>query len=152
MYTLYTYIRMYTIRPTENFDTTSVVCTWVWRVTAEWTRWGDMQGSACCYHRMSWRSADRVPCISYRTLVHLLYTHVAEYHRFSQNCEKRLLALSCLVYPSPWSNSAPTGRIFMDFSIFRKSPWKIQRSLQSDKNNGYFTWKCMYAYMLLNFS
>jgi hypothetical protein len=36
----------------------------------------------------------------------------------SQNCEKRLLSLSCLyVCPSAWNNSAPTGRIFMKFDI-----------------------------------
>jgi hypothetical protein len=35
----------------------------------------------------------------------------------SQNCEKRLLASSCVsVRPSTWNNSAPTGRIFMKFN------------------------------------
>jgi len=38
--------------------------------------------------------------------------------------------------PSAWSNSAPTGRIFMKLE---KSVKKIQVSLESDKNNGYFT-------------
>jgi hypothetical protein len=33
----------------------------------------------------------------------------------SQNCERRLLAPS--VRPSTWNNSAPTGRIFMEFGI-----------------------------------
>jgi len=37
------------------------------------------------------------------------------------------------VCPSAWNNPAPTGR------IFRKSVEKIQVSLKSDKNNGYFT-------------
>ena len=50
-----------------------------------------------------------------------------------KNCEKLLLASSCLsVCLSAWKNSAPTGRIFMKFdilSIFRKSV----------ENNGYFT-------------
>jgi hypothetical protein len=32
----------------------------------------------------------------------------------SPNCRKRLLASSCL---SAWSNSAPTGRIFVKFDI-----------------------------------
>jgi hypothetical protein len=31
-------------------------------------------------------------------------------------------------------------------SIFRKSVEKIQVSLKSDKNNGYFTWRPMYIY------
>ena len=39
-----------------------------------------------------------------------------------QNCEKLLLASSCMpvclsVRPSAWNNSAPTGRIFMKFSF-----------------------------------
>jgi hypothetical protein len=38
--------------------------------------------------------------------------------RFSQNCEKRLVALPCpSVCPSPWNNSAPTGWTFMKFDI-----------------------------------
>jgi hypothetical protein len=41
----------------------------------------------------------------------------------SQSCEKRLLASLCLcvcpsVDPSPWNNTAPTGRIFMKFDIW----------------------------------
>ena len=48
------------------------------------------------------------------------------------------------VCPSAWTNSAPTGRVFMrDLSIVRKSVEKIQVSLKSDKNNGYFTWRSM---------
>ena len=36
----------------------------------------------------------------------------------SQNCEKRLLASSCLsVRLSAWNNSVPTERIFMKFDI-----------------------------------
>ena len=40
----------------------------------------------------------------------------------SKNCEKRLLASSCLsihlyVRPSAWSNSIPTGQIFTKFDI-----------------------------------
>ena len=43
---------------------------------------------------------------------------------------------------SAWNNSAPIKRIFMTFDIiFRKSVDKIQVSLKSDKNNGYFTWR-----------
>jgi len=30
--------------------------------------------------------------------------------------------------------------------IFRKSVEKIQVSLKSEKNNGRFTWRCMYIY------
>jgi hypothetical protein len=42
---------------------------------------------------------------------------------------------------SAWNNSAPTGRIFHEIlclSNFRKTVQKIQVSLKSDKNNGYF--------------
>ena len=47
-----------------------------------------------------------------------------------QNCEKRLLASSCLsTHLSAWINSAPTGRVFMKFHmciyIFRISVEKI---------------------------
>jgi hypothetical protein len=44
------------------------------------------------------------------------------------------------VCPSVWNNSAPTGRVFLksDTRIFRKSVEKIQVSLKSDNNNGYF--------------
>jgi hypothetical protein len=49
---------------------------------------------------------------------------------------------------SAGNDAAPIGRIFMKFylSIFFKSVEKIQVSLKSDKNNGYFTWKPMYIY------
>ena len=38
--------------------------------------------------------------------------------------------------------------------VFRKSVEKIQVSLKSDKNNGYFTWKPIYIYgnISLNFA
>jgi hypothetical protein len=45
------------------------------------------------------------------------------------------------VRPPAWNNSAPTGRIFMRFDIwpFFENLWrKIQVSLKSNKNNGYF--------------
>jgi hypothetical protein len=66
----------------------------------------------------------------------------------SQNCEKRVLALSCLsvclsaclpVRPSAMNNSAPTARILMKFDIsvfFRKYVDRIQISLKSDKKSG----------------
>ena len=60
-----------------------------------------------------------------------------------QNCEKLLLASSCLsVHPSAWNNSAPTGPIFMIFDIgifFRISVEIIKVSFNFDKNNWYFT-------------
>jgi hypothetical protein len=49
---------------------------------------------------------------------------------------------------SAWNNSVPAGRIFIKFYswiFFEKSAQKIQVSSKSDKNNGYFTWRPMYA-------
>jgi len=45
------------------------------------------------------------------------------------------------VCPSAWNNSAHIELTFMEFdmSIFRKTVEKIQVSLKSEKNNGYFT-------------
>jgi len=53
------------------------------------------------------------------------------------------------VSPSAWNNSAPTGRIFVKVDIwifFPKSVEKVQGSLQSNKNNGYFTWISIYIF------
>jgi hypothetical protein len=45
--------------------------------------------------------------------------HAFSFYSLSQNCEKRLLASSCLsVCLSAWKNSALTGRIFMKFDIW----------------------------------
>jgi prolipoprotein diacylglyceryltransferase len=50
-----------------------------------------------------------------------------------------------------WNNSAPTGRIFMNFNIsyFSKICREIQVSLQSENNNGYYTRRpiCIYDFM-----
>ena len=62
----------------------------------------------------------------------------------SQNCGKRLLALFMSVCPSV--RMEKLGCHWTDFqyiwywSIFRKAVEKIQVSLKSDTNNGYFTW------------
>jgi len=48
---------------------------------------------------------------------------------------------------STWNYKAPTGWISMKFSIrafFQTSIQKIQVTLKSDKNNGYFTWRPIY--------
>jgi len=67
---------------------------------------------------------------------------------FQKNCEKRLVASSCLFLNSSASdNSAITGRIFMKFDIlvfFEKTVENIQVTLKYNKNNGYFTWMPMY--------
>jgi len=54
------------------------------------------------------------------------------------------------VRPSAW-NSAPTGRIWINFdilSICRKSVEKIQAWIKSGKNNRYFTWRPLYIYII----
>ena len=51
--------------------------------------------------------------------------------------------------PAAWNNSAPTGRILMKLNIwdfFLKFVEKIQVSLKSDKNNGYFTQRRFHIY------
>jgi len=56
--------------------------------------------------------------------------------------QKATIRFVMSVRPSAWKNSALTGRMCMKFDIrafFRKSVEKIQASLQSDKNDGYFT-------------
>jgi hypothetical protein len=59
----------------------------------------------------------------------------------SQNCRKRLLALSCLpVRPHRITRLQLDGRTFikiLNLSIFRKSAKKIQVSLKCDKKNGH---------------
>jgi len=50
---------------------------------------------------------------------------------------------------SAWNNSAPTGWIFTKFHIwgfFDKTDEKIQVSLNSDKNSGYFTWRPLHIF------
>ena len=58
-----------------------------------------------------------------------------------QNCEKRLLALSCLsVCPHVTTRLSLNGfSSNLIFEIFCQSIGKIQVSLKSDKNNGYVT-------------
>jgi len=59
-----------------------------------------------------------------------------------QNCEKRPLASSCLSVREEHlrSNSTDFYKIWY-LSIFRNSVTKIQVSLKSGNNNGYFTWR-----------
>jgi hypothetical protein len=79
----------------------------------------------------------------------------------SRNCERRLLALSCLsgspsclsvrmllrssVRGSAWNSTAPAGWILIKFYIcyFRKSVANIKISLKPNKNEVYFTWSVL---------
>ena len=64
------------------------------------------------------------------------------YKGLSQNCEKRLSALTC-----PSVRMEQLGSHWTDFheiwnfSIFRNFVYKIQVSLRSDNNKRYFTWR-----------
>jgi hypothetical protein len=61
--------------------------------------------------------------------------------RFSQNCEKRLLAPSCLSVCPHGTTRLPLDDFYeiLYLRIFQKSAEKIEVSLKSDKNNGCFT-------------
>jgi hypothetical protein len=67
-----------------------------------------------------------------------------------QNCERRLLAWSCLsVCPSAWCNLAPTGRIFIKFDIwwfFENLKKGVQIALKSDKNEEHVTLWTIYVF------
>jgi len=67
----------------------------------------------------------------------------------SQDCEKRQPASSWLsVRPFVRKNTAPSERIFMKLSIFRKSVEKIHVSLKSYLKNGYFKWRSIYTLVI----
>jgi len=55
---------------------------------------------------------------------------------------KAFISFVMSVCPSAWNISSPTEKIFAKFGtcvFFLKTVYKIQDSLKSDKNNGYFT-------------
>ena len=75
----------------------------------------------------------------------------------SQNCGKRLSASSCLAvrpcvrmvqHDSHWTNFHEVWYS----SVFRKSVEKTQVPLESDKNNGCFTWRPLYVFKHISFS
>ena len=87
---------------------------------------------------------------SSHTLRHLNSRH---FKARSKNFEKRLLASSYLpVRPS--IRMEQLGSYCTDFhgiwyfGIFRQFVQKIQVSLKSDKNKGYFTWRRIYIFIL----
>jgi hypothetical protein len=80
------------------------------------------------------------------------YTKPNSHHKAHlQNCERRLLASSCLpispsVCLSAWNDSAPTWRISVIFNIwgfFEKLSRKFN-SLKYHRNNRHFTWRTTY--------
>jgi len=71
-------------------------------------------------------------------------THVVVIEMRSQNCEKLLLASSCLsIHPSNHMEQFGSRRTdfheILYLSTFRKTVEKIQVPQKSDKNNGSFT-------------
>ena len=66
-----------------------------------------------------------MPCLVEHRDSHIFITLWA----LSQNCEKRLLVLSCLsvrLCPPAWNNLAPTGQILMKLRVcgFFKNLWR----------------------------
>jgi len=93
-----------------------------------------------------------------------LQVSVVSVRRISKIAKKRLLTSSYQSVRPParqsvcpyvrlptWNNSAPTGRNSMkfEFEFFLKIRWKIQVSLQSDKNKGYLTSRSVYFFLYL---
>ena len=89
----------------------------------------------------------------------------APFQARSQDCEKRLLASSCLsvcmyVRPSvgPSAHMVQLGSHWTDFyeiwylRIFRKSVEKIHVSLKSNNDNGFFAWRPVYIYYCISLS
>ena len=91
--------------------------------------------------RITWGYASSY-LASRRSLIQLSEPHFWER---SQNSEKRLLVSCMSVRPS--IRREQLGYHWTDFheiwylSIFRKTVEKIQVSLQSENNKGYFTWR-----------
>ena len=58
----------------------------------------------------------------------------------------QIMEQSLSIRPSPWNNSAPTGRIFMKFDIwvFFENLLSKFKCLNSNKSDGYLTWRVPY--------
>ena len=86
-----------------------------------------------------------------------LFDLLADFQTCLQNCEKRLLAWSCLsVRPSV--SMAQLGTHWTDFhltlylSTFRKFVKKIQICLETDKTNVNFTWRPIHIFYHISLS
>ena len=102
--------------------------------------------------RTKWQMLNSVQWVCDTRLSHLVLG------LYENDCLKRsmssllgVFASSCPSVCSPaWNNPAPTGRVLIKFDIWyfvsNLSEKKIQVSLKSDKNNGYFTWRCFHLY------
>ena len=81
----------------------------------------------------------------------LFYFHT--HNTFLGSFEKLLKATISFVSvrPPAWNNSAPGGRILrmLDIWAFYENLSRVQVSLKSEKNNGYFTWR-LFTFMTLS--
>jgi hypothetical protein len=76
-----------------------------------------------------------------------MFSKSIHFYALLQNWEKRILASSFLsVCMSSRNNLVPSGRIFMEHDIFRKSFLRIQILSKPVKNKGFFTWMPKYIY------
>jgi CRISPR/Cas system endoribonuclease Cas6 (RAMP superfamily) len=66
--------------------------------------------------------------------------------KIAENCEKRLLASSCLSFRSHETTRLPMeeNNEICYLIVFLQSVEKIKFLLKSDKNNGFFTWSPIY--------
>jgi len=98
------------------------------------------------YSCLKYRKFKTIPVFENLFVIKRFNIIAKSYYKLSHIC------LSTYVCPSVCrNNSALTGSIFMKFGIFsnyRKSVKKIQVSLQSDKNDRYFTWRHVYIFII----
>ena len=94
-------------------------------------------GVMCCLHILPWRrwrgrNDGRWRCGAFFKL------------------RKATISYVMSVCPSPWNTSAPTDEFSCNliFAFFGQSVEKIQISLKSDKNNGYFIWRPIYILII----
>ena len=113
------------------------------------------------------RQSIELPCLKRQAGVHVCQLHKAQcffrskwllgyewkslFWRAFANCDRRRLASSCLSI-CPSLRMKQLVSYWTDFheiwclSIFLVSVEEIRFSLKCDKNNGYFTWRCIYIY------
>ena len=111
-------------------------------------------------HAMWWRVCEWFILYLGQYQVRLEMVMLAQPLCVFANLRKATISLDVFVhvsvYPSARNNSDRIERVFVKFDsfFFRKFVEKIQPSLKSDKNNGYFTRRPMYIYnnISLNYS
>jgi hypothetical protein len=75
--------------------------------------------------------------VEIKLAVSLFFSNMFRFYALSKNCEKRLLASSCLsVYNKQLDSYWPDFHEIWYLSIFRRTVEKIHVSLIADKNTG----------------